>query len=466
VNPLINELVRRRMADFVGGLFAHPRVELHTAEARAFVRGSRERYDVIMASHTISNAATASGALSLAESYVMTREAFVDYLAHLSPRGRLWFTRPEAQLPRMVATAREALAERGVEDAGARLVVFAGAAAPSFYGGLLLSLEPIGAAELARMATTLARARLRALYLPGRDDGPALYRSLARGGRAERERLYAASALRLEPATDERPFFNQRARWRDLGGGALARLFDQSGDAGRTRLALEDQPIAEAVLAVTLVQSAALAVCLIVLPLVVRLRRVDVGPAGGLPRLLAYFSCLGLGFILCEVALIQRLTLFLGQPIYTFAVVVGSLLVSSGAGSLLSARLARVEGRIRGRLPLALCAVAGLLLLFAYASPPLLRAALGWPLAARAALAVLLIAPLGLAMGTPFPLGLRVAGARAPGAIPWAWAVNAVASVVGSVLAMVLATEVGFGSVLVLAAATYLVAAALDPARR
>ena len=69
-----------------------------------------------------------------------TLEAFTDYLAHLSPRGALWFSRPEVQLPRMVATAREALALRGIVDAERRMVVFAAGGHPSFYGGLVVSL--------------------------------------------------------------------------------------------------------------------------------------------------------------------------------------------------------------------------------------------------------------------------------------------------------------------------------------
>ncbi len=65
----------------------------------------------------------------------------------------------------------------------------------------------------------------------------------------------------------------------------------------------------------------------------------------------------------------------------------------------------------------------------------------------------------------PFPAGLRHAGAVAPGVIPWAWGLNAVASVVGSVAAMVLATAIGFSGVLLAAGGCYLGAALCDPAR-
>ena len=85
-------------------------MRLVTDEGRSFVRRSREQYDAILSVHTISNAAIASGALALAENYVLTREAFVDYLDHLTPDGVLYVVRPEAQLARLVATGRASLA--------------------------------------------------------------------------------------------------------------------------------------------------------------------------------------------------------------------------------------------------------------------------------------------------------------------------------------------------------------------
>src|SRR6185295_3192427 len=116
VNPIISDVITNRMRDYWGGLFEQPGVELVTEEGRSFVRRSHEQYDAIISVHTISNAAVASGALALAENYVLTREAFEDYLVHLTPDGVLYFTRPEAQLARLFATGREVLAARGVND--------------------------------------------------------------------------------------------------------------------------------------------------------------------------------------------------------------------------------------------------------------------------------------------------------------------------------------------------------------
>ena len=70
--------------------------------------------------------------------------------------------------------------------------------------------------------------------------------------------------------------------------------------------------------------------------------------------------------------------------------------------------------------------------------------------------AMALLIPLGFAMGMPFPTGLRALASlpvpeipasqknpAAENAVEWAWAMNAASSVMGSVLAMVIAIQYG-----------------------
>jgi hypothetical protein len=58
-------------------------------------------------------------------------------------------------------------------------------------------------------------------------------------------------------------------------------------------------------------------------------------------------------------------------------------------------------------------------------------------------------------MGVPFPKGLSLLGGHAPGLIPWAWGVNGAISVVASVLAALLAFDLGFSAVMLMGAACY-----------
>jgi hypothetical protein len=167
---------------------------------------------------------------------------------------------------------------------------------------------------------------------------------------------------------------------------------------------------------------------------------------------LIYFASLGLGFILVEIVLLQRMSLFLGQPIYTFSVVLSSLLVFTGAGSYWANRIEDVSRRT---LSWCLLGVIGAIFFTLVVTPPVLSATLGWTLPLRVLVAVLLVAPLGLLLGVPFATGLRLVNKEASQLVPWAWAVNGFFTVIGSVAAMILGMALGFTAVLVIAGLCY-----------
>jgi hypothetical protein len=161
---------------------------------------------------------------------------------------------------------------------------------------------------------------------------------------------------------------------------------------------------------------------------------------------MAYFAALGLGFLLVEVALVQRFVLVLDHSARSFAVVVFGLLVSSGIGSLFSARLAW-----RGCLAALVAAIALYPLVLSTALPALL----GQSLAVRVAATLVLLAPLGFLMGAPFPRGLASLGAARPTRLPLAWGVNGFTSVISAILAAMIALSWGFGGVFLFATLVY-----------
>jgi hypothetical protein len=354
------------MRDFWGGLFAQPEVRLVTAEGRSFVRRSREQYDAIISAHTISNAAIASGALALAENYVLTREAFVDYLDRLGPDGVLYFVRPEAQIARLVATGRESLAARGVVDPAGHFYLYRhpssapqgqlGAAnRPSFRAGFLLKKSPFTPEEVRLMHTHLGIGRrpLELLYSPLEPHVGSIYHALLTA--PDPRMVYAAQTAQLAPTTDDRPFFNQPPRWSSITFTTVRDLFTQERLG---RLALEDRPVAEVTLLVLLVQALLIATALIVLPLA-RFARTGLRvPHCG--RFLLCFAGLGLGFIMIEMALLQRFTLFLGEPVYTYAVVLAGLLVFTGLGAYVAGRLrSQPRQHLRWIMPLIVVTLVG-----------------------------------------------------------------------------------------------------------
>jgi hypothetical protein len=172
-----------------------------------------------------------------------------------------------------------------------------------------------------------------------------------------------------------------------------------------------------------------------------------------------YFAVLGAAFLLVEIPLIQRFSLLLGQPVLALVAVIGALLVGAGLGSLLSSRFP-VESlpRIVTVFGLALAA-AVVLSLFIY--PAIIRWALPFDSAVRLGVTVIALAPLGFLMGVLFPAGLRVAHEADPRGVAAFWGANAATAVLGSTLAMVLATTLGFSAALVFGALLYVGAAGL-----
>jgi hypothetical protein len=166
--------------------------------------------------------------------------------------------------------------------------------------------------------------------------------------------------------------------------------------------------------------------------------------------ILLYFVALGLGFMLLEISLMQRLVLYLGYPTYALSVVLFSLLVFLGLGSFLSRRWV---GKERQALLTAFGCLLGLVAFYRLGLPGVERATLGTPLAVRILITLIMLAPLGLVLGIFFPLGIRRAESIHPDLVPWAWGINGCASV----LAVIVAMGFGFGAVWLMAVITYAV---------
>jgi hypothetical protein len=266
----------------------------------------------------------------------------------------------------------------------------------------------------------------------------------------ERDAFIADYKFDIGPATDDRPYFFHFFRWR-----ALPELLRLKGQGGLPLLEW-GYPL----LVATLLQAMLASAALILLPLWVLGRR-DRAPLteGGRWRVAVYFAAIGLAFMLVEIAFIQKFGLLLGHPLYAIAVVLFAFLLSAGVGSRLSEGL--LPSRLRIGLPV--LAIAGISGLYAFLLPVLLPIVAALPDAVRIAIGVALILPLGFAMGMPFPAGLARVAASGERLVPWAWGVNACASVIGAIAATLAAIHFGFTAVLVAAIALYAAAAACAP---
>ncbi|CAN5182577.1 hypothetical protein BH24PSE2_BH24PSE2_09720 [soil metagenome] len=452
LNPQLIALVRERYADFAGRLYTEPRVRVHAAEGRGFVAATDQRYGLIQLSALASFAASAAGLYALSETYLYTREAFDLYLDRLAPDGWLsvtrWIKLPPRDTLKLLATAVEALQRRS-GDPAQRIVLIRGWQTST----LLVKNGIVTAPEIAALEEFCRARSFDVAWYPGMPAGAAnrfnrlerpyfheAARTLLHG---DAESLFENYKFAVRPATDDRPYFSNFFKW-----STLPEIIALRGQGGRALL--EGGYL---VLIATLVQAVIVGVLLVVLPL--RFAR-GLRPSGAVPlwRPFVYFAAIGLAFLFLEIVFIQKLILFLHEPIYAAAVVLSAFLVFAGLGSAwTTGRTGR--GRVaRAAILIALISAADLLAV-GYAAEHLA----GWPDALRILLAVALIAPLAFCMGQPFPLGLAALAREAPACVPWAWAINGSASVVSAVLATLLAIHVGIAVVAFLALALYGLAA-------
>jgi hypothetical protein len=273
---------------------------------------------------------------------------------------------------------------------------------------------------------------------------------------AQRDRFLQNYKFQLEPASDDRPFHFHFVKWSSFA--ELLELRHRGGSA-----LLETGYLT---LVITLLLGLMLSLLLILLPLLFVKR--DISPTTiyfSRFRVLAYFSALGLGFLLIEIAFLQKFILLLQHPLYAAAVVLASFLIAAGMGSAFAQGFA---GKLHSRRVTAYAVLFIILIGSAYLLllGPLLQLAGGWPLLARIPLSIALITPLGFCMGIPFPLGLSAISIGPTTLTPWAWGINGCASVIGAILASLLAIHFGFNLVVLVAMTCYLIAAVSYPTTR
>lgn len=448
VNPLIVELVQEKYGVFSGSIYENERVRVNVAEGRSFIMGSREEYDIIVLSMTGSAAASSTGIYALSENYLYTEESFKEFIGHLSENGFLsvsrWLLPPPREDVRIVSLAISALESMEVPDPTKNIAVIR-----SFDTiTLLVGRNPIKTEEIAAIRGFCDRMGFDIVYVPGvepsevniynRFPEPIYYRLIYGLLHSEdRERFYRGYLYDIGPATDERPFFFHFFKWN--------RLLETYESLDR-----KWQPLIEGgyLVPLALIQAICLSILLILMPL----RRLGGSVIMGRWSFLAYFFCLGIGYMFVEVAAIQRFILLLGHPAYSVSAVLFSLLLTSGLGSYISGRIRPMGGGHK----LVLLSVGILVPAYGLISP-LLRSLLGLPVAGKLLATLLVIAPLGLLLGMPFPIGVRMLTDSRRALIPWAWAANGCASVLGSVLPTILALSFGFSSVFLVAGAVYLV---------
>lgn len=419
------------VAAFSGHIYRDPRVKVVSEDARAYVRRFQNKFDVIYSLSSNSWAALASGSFALAENYLFTTEAFMDYWQALSDSGFMTMEH-QVYMPRLVSEIVEALTRLGVSPVTDHFAVYD---LPQMRRKLvLISKRPLTDQIRSRAFGPLTDERFAQIHLlfpPANDSlrDNQYVRIISQGWQQESD----SAGIDISPVTDNRPFVAQMGLWKNFTAEQKAKVNPYAEFSGF--------PLTKAMLVIVLG-----VVILIGIP-VNLLPYLKTGPRlRPVPWL--YFFAIGIAFMAVEVVLIQQFSLLIGPSLYGFATVLLTLLVASGLGS-------RWVARFGDRTPFVAIALwLGLnVLLF----PGVVSLVGGWPLWPRLIVAAALLFPLGFFMGMPFPKATLRVGEL----VDWGFAVNGTASVLGSVLALMVSFTWGFSVALLLAALIYLGALAL-----
>ncbi len=431
--PLVREILQNEYADFSEQLLFQTRLNVYPGTSRSILHQTDETYDVIYYALSQGFRPVTSGAFSLSENYDLTTQSFGDAYRRLSEDGLLvitrWLGTPASESARAWSTLLEALREENVENLSRRLIAYRGMRTAT----IIAARTTFSQAELQSIRSFLDRNGFDPIYLPDlqswelnrynqlpEDIYHEIYLALLESPKTTVDEY----DFNLRPSTDDKPFFYHFFRWRQTPEvlASLGLTWQPFGGSGYLVLL--------ALLALMLV----MAIPMITLPAWIARKKDqrDTLPAN---RAMLYFACLGAGYLLVEIPLIQRLALPLERPVFALAVTLFTLLLSSGLGSFLSPRLP---------LRRSLNFLVGFLILTNIALPSIIHVSLAWSLGTRVILFTAALIPCGLLMGVPFASGLRILHESSPGSTPWAWAVNGALSGLSGVAAAMIALDAGF----------------------
>jgi spermidine synthase len=439
------DLGMTKYSDYIGNLFQNPSVSIHVDEGRNFIRSNQTKYDIIQifSNHTSSSIAAGTGAS--ATNYLQTTDAYKEYFSHLNRNGILHIN--HFFYAKMITTAARAWSEMGWGDFEKHVIVYE-------YSGdetlptLLIKMEPWTEEELQTIHQFLKaefpgeEATYTLVVDPLHPENNSIPASYFTGLLSQTD--IETAGIRIEPATDDRPYFN-----------LLERSFNPFPNGLVNFIKHPFEGVALDLVTIFVTGGVALfyGALFIIIPL-------NYSAAGKLKwrnksLSLVYFSCLGFGFIVIEFVFIQMFIHVIGSPLYTLSTILFTMLLSAGIGSFMSEKL-RISAFSRWFVPFIGVVLTVILVLAILPQAKVFF--LGTPLVVRILFVTLMIFPVGFFLGMPFPLGISTLESQPDGVIAWAWGMNGLFTIVGGLLAVIFSIQWGFTITLLIACATYLFA--------
>jgi hypothetical protein len=450
VNSAMVELTSKRF-EWFSGFTKIPGFELHTDEGRSYLTRSGEHFDLIQASLVDTWAATSAGAMTLSENALYTVDGWKVFYEHLKPGGVITFSRwfsgyERAETFRLYSVARAMLMAEGVRNPEAHLALISSGRVAT----LLASNQPFSQRDIQKLKSIIADMSFTPVVIPGEPIlEPELQRIVAASSLEGLAALREGSDVDYSPTFDSSPYFFNAVHIKNI-----VRLARNGGHGANLRAMLFVLGFMVAALILVLTT--------IVLPARLLNSRTDDAPKP-LYGAVVYFTAIGLGFILVEMAMMQQLSIFLGHPIYSMVVVLGGLILSAGVGSLASDRW-RLTASWRSRVPalVAACSVVA----YSFAVVPAIHAFTAELLWQRVLICLALVSPCGFLLGFCFPVGMRWLNALSQGRnLPWMWALNGAAGTLGSFIAILISMDLSIGFCVLTGAGCYLLAGLAMPAK-
>lgn len=448
-------LVRDKYAEYAGNIYKRPNVNIHIAEARGYLSGSKKKYDLIQLSMVDSYGASSAGLYALNENYLYTEEAFRQYLRHLTPGGMLaisrWVKLPPRDSLKLFATAIEALKQEGMNAPEMSLALIRSWQTST----LLVKNGIISEEEIKSLKLFCEERNFDLVYYNGMQKEEANRFNILQEpyfftgieGILKDKGFFSQYKFDILPTSDERPYFYHFFKWN-----TFSEIYSLRGSGG-----LYLMEWGYLILAASLILALFTSVVLILLPLSTYKNIKSAQKGFGKTKVLVYFFALGIAFLFLEITFMQRFILYLSHPIYSAAIVLSSFLVFAGLGGAYSKQLSSKRGDI-GAVRSAVFFIFFLSLFYLLAFNTLFELLAALPDMMKMAVTIVLIAPLAFAMGIPFPVGLASLAKESPSLIPWAWGINGCASVISAILATLIAIDFGFVVVTILALVFYLLA--------
>ena len=447
INPIIIDLLNSRFSDYTA-IATLDGVKFEVDEARSWFARTPRFFDVIQMSLIDTWAATGAGAFTLTENGLYTVEAWQRFLGRLNPDGLFtvsrWYASGEVnETGRLVSLGVATLLANGAAEPRRHLFL----AARGNVATLIVTKSPLSPAALGALKDAAKANEFPILLSPDTVAPSAmLERIVSATDRSTLDQATTGFYLDLTPPTDARPFFFNQLGFLTL---FDANVFSHFTDTG----VVAGNLVATLTLAMLILISVVFVGAAIIVPLQSTVREAgwQLAVVGTV-----YFGLIGIGFMMVEIALLQRMSVFLGHPTYALSVVLFSLILWTGFGSLASERV-RLAGA--GALISWSFASASYLFALAYWLPPLLVDLDGAAFSVRAGLCVLVLAPAGFLMGFGFPTGMRLVSAINTSPTPWFWGINGAASVLAAGVAVVTSIAFSIDTTLRIGAACYLLVA-------